>query len=95
MSRGRRKAKNIWKGRLKYFLLSTQAKELQLYDAVLAYSHFEEKERELEGLEKQAQASKSLKALQRLQDQTRMKVNAERTRRAQEKIGRASWRERV
>ena len=51
----------------------------------MAYGDYQETEKELTGAEKHTQTVKSLQALQRLQAQSRLRVNAERTKRVQER----------
>ena len=70
-----------------------QAAEFELSEAILACSNLEEKERGLGEREREMQAAKKLKAHQRLQNRTRMRVNAERSRRAQERCVRERERE--
>ena len=62
-----------------------QAAELQLSETILAYSEFEERDKELRDDEKHVQTAKNLQALQRLQTQTRRRVNTDRIKRSQDR----------
>ena len=53
--------------------------------AALAYLDYQRAEEELRGRERQSQTARNLQALQRLQGQTRMRVNAQRIKKNQEK----------
>ena len=63
-----------------------QKAELALLEARVAYGRFEEAEATLEVEEEVVREIKGRRAMQRLQGQTRMMVNAERSRKAQERF---------
>ena len=62
-----------------------QAAELGLSEAQVSYGRFEEAEAKLEWEEGVAREVRGRRAMQRLQGQTRMMVNAEMSRKAQER----------
>ena len=59
---------------------------MELSAATMAYSDYRETEEELRVRERQAQTAKNLQALQRLQTQTRMRVNTHRVKKSQERL---------
>ena len=63
-----------------------QKAELALLEARVAYGSFEDAEATLEVEEEVVKEVKGRRAMQRLQGQTRMMVNAERSRKAQERF---------
>ncbi|CAI7992695.1 Cilia- and flagella-associated protein 74 [Geodia barretti] len=69
-----------------------KAAQLELSAATMAYSDYRETEEELRVRERQAQTAKNLQALQRLQTQTRMRVNTHRVKKSQERLEESSRR---